>query len=60
MNSKKSLENKTGFVPIGKKEGIKGYLKKLGYYFILGIRPDENVSADNIFLYSPKNLGRNN
>ena len=56
----KTLEKKTKFVSIGKKQGIKGYIAKLGYYFILGIKPDENVSAYNPLASSPKNLGRNN
>ncbi|MFA5071678.1 MAG: hypothetical protein WC511_04955 [Candidatus Pacearchaeota archaeon] len=56
----KSIEDKTKFISIGKQQGIKGYIKKLGYYFRLGIKPDENVSANNSASYSPKYLGRNN
>ncbi|MCK9567914.1 hypothetical protein M0R72_03065 [Candidatus Pacearchaeota archaeon] len=56
----KSLEKETKFVSVGKQQGIKGYIKKLGYYFILGIKPDENVSTNNLLVYSPKYLGRNN
>jgi hypothetical protein len=59
-NKMKSIEDKTKFISIGKQQGIKGYIKKLGYYFRLGIKPDENVSANNSASYSPKYLGRNN
>jgi hypothetical protein len=56
----KSIEDKTKFISIGKQQGIKGYIKKLGYYFRLGIKPDENVSANNPLAYSPRYLWRNN
>jgi len=56
----KNIESKTKFVSIAKQEGFRGYIKKLGYYLILGIKPDENVSSKNMLVYSPKYLGRNN
>jgi hypothetical protein len=54
----KTLENKTKDAP--KKKIRENYLIKIMGYILDGIKPDENVSSNNILVYSPKYLGRNN
>jgi hypothetical protein len=54
----KNLEAKTKNAP--RKIAKENYLIRIMGYILDGINPSERVSTNNMLLYSPKDLGRNN